>query len=118
MKLLTTIAAVLISISALSQEKLIYHGDGIITQDLDTIPLWEFKGMCKAKGLTLYQNVDRKPSSFLRSKIQMTYGKGVEKSLVSQSEQETVRYNTKKIGLVVKHLDVNKKHLLLLTSAF
>ena len=51
MKLLTTIAAVLISISAFSQEKLIYHGDGIITQGLDTVSLEEFKGMCDLKSV-------------------------------------------------------------------
>jgi hypothetical protein len=51
MKLLTTIAAVLISISAFSQEKLIYHGDGIITQGLDTVSLGEFKGMCDSKSV-------------------------------------------------------------------
>ena len=51
MKLLTTIAAVLISISAYSQEKLIYQGDGIITQGLDTLSLEEFKGMCDSKSV-------------------------------------------------------------------
>ena len=51
MKLLTTIAAVLISISAFSQEKLIYHGDGIITQGLDTLSLRKFKGMCDSKSV-------------------------------------------------------------------
>ena len=51
MKLLTTIAAVLISISAFSQEKLIYSGDGIITQGLDTLSLEEFKGMCDLKSV-------------------------------------------------------------------
>ena len=51
MKLLTTIAAVLISISAFGQEKLIYHGDGIIAQGLDTLSLGEFKGMCDSKSV-------------------------------------------------------------------
>jgi hypothetical protein len=51
MKLLTTIAAVLISVSAYSQEKLIYSGDGIITQGLDTLSLKEFKGMCDLKSV-------------------------------------------------------------------
>jgi len=51
MKLLTTIAAVLISVSAFSQEKLIYHGDGIITQGLDTLSLRKFKGMCDSKSV-------------------------------------------------------------------
>ena len=51
MRLLTTIAAVLISISAYSQEKLIYQGDGIITQGLDTLSLEEFKGMCDSKSV-------------------------------------------------------------------
>ena len=51
MKHLTTIAAVLISISAYSQEKLIYQGDGIITQGLDTLSLEEFKGMCDSKSV-------------------------------------------------------------------
>ena len=51
MKLLTTIAAVLISFSAFSQEKLIYHGDGIITQGIDTLSLRKFKGMCDSKSV-------------------------------------------------------------------
>ena len=51
MKLLITIAAVLISVSAFSQEKLIYHGDGIITQGLDTLSLRKFKGMCDSKSV-------------------------------------------------------------------
>ena len=51
MKLLTKIAAVLISFSAFSQEKLIYHGDGIITQGIDTLSLRKFKGMCDSKSV-------------------------------------------------------------------
>ena len=104
MKLLTTIAAVLISISAFSQEKLIYHGDGIITQGLDTISLGDFERVCKAIGLTLIQRVDRRPSSLLPRKIQMTYGKAIEKSLAGQSEQETIKYNSKKKGLGLAEL--------------
>ena len=59
MKLLTTIVAILISVAAFSQNKLIYQGDGIITQGMDTLSLDEFKGMCKVEGIRKYQMVLR-----------------------------------------------------------
>ena len=100
MKLLTTIAAVLISISAFSQEKLIYQGDGIITQGLDTLSLEEFKGMCLEKRIVKYQNVKRSPSfsAFFRREIGMTFDKAVKKSFVSQTKRETTKYNLQKIA--------------------
>ena len=100
MKLLTTIAAVLISISAFSQEKLIYQGNGIITQGLDTLSLEEFKGMCLEKRIVKYQRVRRSPSSirFLRREIEMTFDKAVKKSFVGQTTRQTTKYNLQKIA--------------------
>ena len=94
MKLLTTIAAVLISISAFSQEKLIYQGNGIITQGLDTLSLEEFKGMCLEKRIVKYQRVRRSPSSFRL----MTFDKAVKKSFVGQTTRQTTKYNLQKIA--------------------
>lgn len=100
MKLLSTIVAVLISISAFSQEKLIYHGDGIITQGLDTLSLVEFKGMCLEKRIVKYQRINRSPSffPFFRREIGMTFNKAVKKSFVGKSKQETTKYNLQKIA--------------------
>ncbi|MDA8650462.1 hypothetical protein N9L36_02040 [Schleiferiaceae bacterium] len=100
MKLLTTILVVLISISAFSQEKLIYHGDGIITQGLDTLSLEEFKGMCLEKRIVKYQRVNRSPSffPFFRREIVMTFDKAVKKSFVGQTKRETTKYNLQKIA--------------------
>lgn len=100
MKLLTTIAAVLISVSAYSQEKLIYQGDGIITQGLDTLSLEEFKGMCLEKRIVKYQHVKRSPkfSPFFKREIGMTFDKAVKKSFVGQTKRETTRYNLRKIA--------------------
>ena len=94
MKLLTTIAAVLISFSAFSQEKLIYQGDGIITQGLDTLSLDEFKRMCLEKRIVKYQRVRRSPSSFRL----MTFDKAVKKSFVGQTKRQTTKYNLQKIA--------------------
>ena len=101
MKLHTTIAAILISISAYSQEKLIYQGDGIITQGLDTLSLEEFKGMCLEKRIVKYQKVYRSPSffPFFRREIGMTFNKAVKKSFVGQTKRETTKYNLQKIAL-------------------
>ena len=100
MKLITTIAAVLLSISAFSQEKLIYQGDGIITQGLDTLSLEEFKGMCLEKRIVKYQKVYRSPSfsPFFRREIGMTFNKAVKKSFVGQTKRETTKYNLQKIA--------------------
>ena len=100
MRLLTTIAAVLISISAYSQEKLIYQGDGIITQGQDTLSLEEFKGMCLEKRIVKYQKVYRSPSffPFFRREIGMTFNKAVKKSFVGQTKRETTKYNLQKIA--------------------
>ena len=100
MKLFTTIAAILISISAYSQEKLIYQGDGIITQGLDTLSLEEFKGMCLEKRIVKYQRVRRSPSffRFLRREIEMTFDKAVKKSFVGQTTRQTTKYNLQKIA--------------------
>jgi len=104
MKLLTTITAVLISVSAFSQNKLIYKGDGIITRGIDTLSLDEFKGMCKVEGIRKYQRVLRSPVSIptvLRPHIMMSYNKAVKKSIIGESKKETIKYNKKKIGLAI-----------------
>jgi hypothetical protein len=104
MKLLTTITAVLISVSAFSQNKLIYKGDGIITRGIDTLSLDEFKGMCKVEGIRKYQRVLRSPVSIptvLRPHIMMSYNKAVKKSIIGESKKETIKYNRKKIGLAL-----------------
>ena len=100
MKLLTTIAAVLISISAFSQEKLTYQGDGIITQGLDTTSLEEFKAMCEEKKVRTFHRVRRNNAISLGpSKIEMTYNKAVKKSLIGLSAKETAIYNSKKMAV-------------------
>ena len=102
MKLLTTIAAILISVAAFSQNKLIYQGDGIITQGMDTLSLDEFKGMCKVEGIRKYQRVLRSPISLptiLRPYIIMSFDKAVKKSIIGESKQRTIKYNSKKIAL-------------------
>jgi hypothetical protein len=101
MKLLTTIAAILISISAFSQEKLTYQGDGIITQGLDTISLEEFKAMCKEKKVRTFHRMKRNNAliSLGPSKIEMTYNKAVKKSLIGLSAKETAIYNSKKMAV-------------------
>jgi len=104
MKLLTTIVAILISVAAFSQNKLIYQGDGIITQGMDTLSLDEFKGMCKVEGIRKYQRVLRSPISIptvLRPHIMMSYNKAVKKSIIGESKKETIKYNRKKIGLAL-----------------